>query len=87
VEEYGTCYCGLYVSESVLEGEKSIEPIPEEDSAKTHYLPFHSRCGDAAFVDTYVHELNLLRCVQYARRNRNGLSGSYNSVALAMAVP
>jgi len=29
VEEYGTCYCGLYVSASVLEGEKSIEPIPE----------------------------------------------------------
>jgi ferredoxin-thioredoxin reductase catalytic chain len=29
VEEYGACYCGLYVSESVIEGEKGIAPIPE----------------------------------------------------------
>jgi len=29
VEEYGACYCGLYVSESVVEGEKSVAPIPE----------------------------------------------------------
>ncbi|MEA1865351.1 MAG: ferredoxin-thioredoxin reductase catalytic domain-containing protein [Euryarchaeota archaeon] len=29
VEEYGACYCGLYVSESVIEGEKSVAPIPE----------------------------------------------------------
>ncbi len=29
VEEYGACYCGLYVSESVVKGEKSVAPIPE----------------------------------------------------------
>ena len=29
VEEYGACYCGLYVSESVIEGKKSVTPIPE----------------------------------------------------------
>jgi ferredoxin-thioredoxin reductase catalytic chain len=29
IEEYGACYCGLYVSESVFEGEKGVEPIPE----------------------------------------------------------
>jgi ferredoxin-thioredoxin reductase catalytic chain len=29
VEEYGACYCGLYVSESVLSGDKAAEPIPE----------------------------------------------------------
>jgi ferredoxin-thioredoxin reductase catalytic chain len=29
VEEYGACYCGLYVSEEVLEGKLSVEPIPE----------------------------------------------------------
>lgn len=29
VEEYGACYCGLYVSGSVIEGEKSVVPIPE----------------------------------------------------------
>jgi len=29
VKEYGACYCGLYVSESVVKGEKSVAPIPE----------------------------------------------------------
>jgi ferredoxin-thioredoxin reductase catalytic subunit len=29
LNEYGVCYCALYVSESVLKGEKEITPIPE----------------------------------------------------------
>jgi ferredoxin-thioredoxin reductase catalytic subunit len=29
IEEYGACYCGLYVSERVLKGEQSVESIPE----------------------------------------------------------
>ena len=29
VEEYDACYCGLYVSEGVIEGEISVAPIPE----------------------------------------------------------
>ncbi|PXF54273.1 MAG: ferredoxin:glutaredoxin reductase [Candidatus Methanogaster sp.] len=29
IEEYGACYCGLYVLESVVKGEKSVAPIPE----------------------------------------------------------
>jgi len=29
LSEYGTCYCGLYVSQAVVNGEKSIGPIPE----------------------------------------------------------
>jgi ferredoxin-thioredoxin reductase catalytic subunit len=29
VSEYGNCYCGLYVSQAVVNGEKSIGPIPE----------------------------------------------------------
>lgn len=27
--EYGTCYCGLYVSQAVLRGKRALEPIPE----------------------------------------------------------
>jgi ferredoxin-thioredoxin reductase catalytic chain len=27
--EYGTCYCGLYVSDSVVAGDEKIHPIPE----------------------------------------------------------
>mgnify|MGYP001103817201 CR=1 FL=1 len=29
VDEYGTCYCGLYVDEEVVSGEKEVIPIPE----------------------------------------------------------
>jgi len=29
LSEYSTCYCGLYVSQAVVSGEKSIGPIPE----------------------------------------------------------
>ncbi|MBS3748635.1 MAG: ferredoxin:glutaredoxin reductase [Candidatus Thermoplasmatota archaeon] len=29
LNEYGTCYCGLYVSQEVMEGKKEAEPIPE----------------------------------------------------------
>lgn len=27
--EYGACYCALYVSQAVLEGEKAVQSIPE----------------------------------------------------------
>jgi ferredoxin-thioredoxin reductase catalytic subunit len=29
LNEYGTCYCGLYVSSAIAKGEKPIRPIPE----------------------------------------------------------
>ena len=29
LEEYGACYCALYVSEEVLKGEKELGPVPE----------------------------------------------------------
>ncbi|MBN2735695.1 MAG: hypothetical protein JXR70_01860 [Spirochaetales bacterium] len=29
VDEYDACYCGLYVSSSVMSGEKIVKPIPE----------------------------------------------------------
>jgi len=29
LDEYGTCYCGLYVSGAVVEGKKQVSPIPE----------------------------------------------------------
>ena len=29
VEEFGTCYCALYVKEDVFKGETQIQPIPE----------------------------------------------------------
>ena len=29
VGEHGACYCGLYVSQAVVKGEKQVQPIPE----------------------------------------------------------
>ena len=29
IEEYGACYCGLYVSDRVIAGEQAVESIPE----------------------------------------------------------
>ena len=29
LEEYGACYCALYVSEDVLKGQKELGPVPE----------------------------------------------------------
>ncbi|MBN1698792.1 MAG: hypothetical protein JW881_14850 [Spirochaetales bacterium] len=32
--DYGTCYCGLYVSQEVVDGKKEIRPIPERRPSK-----------------------------------------------------
>ncbi|MBU7018546.1 MAG: ferredoxin:glutaredoxin reductase [Theionarchaea archaeon] len=29
LNDYGACYCALYVSESIAKGEKNVEPVPE----------------------------------------------------------
>lgn len=41
LNEYGTCYCGLYVSQAVVNGEKAITKIPER-------RPVQSERGKAA---------------------------------------
>jgi ferredoxin-thioredoxin reductase catalytic subunit len=34
LNEYGMCYCALYVTEEVLEGKKKVKPIPERRPPK-----------------------------------------------------
>lgn len=34
LNEYGTCYCALYVSKDVIHGKKEFEPIPERRPPK-----------------------------------------------------
>jgi len=34
LEKYGSCYCGLYVSEKVLSGEQKLSSIPESRTQK-----------------------------------------------------
>lgn len=33
INEYGTCFCGLYVSKEVTMGKQEVEPIPERKEA------------------------------------------------------
>ena len=40
VAEFGTCYCGLYVSKSVIEGSKQVGKIPERRPVeRKHTMP------------------------------------------------
>jgi ferredoxin-thioredoxin reductase catalytic chain len=34
LEEYGACYCALYVSEEIATGQKQAEPVPERRGTK-----------------------------------------------------
>ena len=34
VEEFGACYCGLFVSKDVYEGKKELQPVPERRPSK-----------------------------------------------------
>lgn len=34
ISDYGACYCGLYVSEEIYNGEKEVKPIPERRNKK-----------------------------------------------------
>lgn len=34
LNEYGACYCALYVSEEILRGEKELQPVPERRGAE-----------------------------------------------------
>ena len=40
INEYGTCYCGLYVSQDVSEGKKEIQTIPERRPEKENRPQF-----------------------------------------------
>ena len=42
IEEYGACYCALYVNEAIFVGKQKVEPVPEPTSTpfnagKKHY--------------------------------------------------
>jgi len=43
LNEFDTCYCGLYVSKEVFEGKKEISTIPERRPQKSDRLQFQKR--------------------------------------------
>jgi ferredoxin-thioredoxin reductase catalytic subunit len=43
LNEYGTCYCGLYVSRDVVDGKKEIQSIPERRPKREERLQHQSQ--------------------------------------------
>ncbi|MDY7042449.1 MAG: ferredoxin-thioredoxin reductase catalytic domain-containing protein, partial [Chloroflexota bacterium] len=39
LDEYGACYCALYVSEEIAQGEKEPQPIPERRGSEVEVGP------------------------------------------------
>lgn len=48
LNEYGMCYCALYVSEEVLEGKKKVKPIPERRPPKEEREKIKQKKEEAA---------------------------------------
>ena len=43
LNEYGTCYCALYVSKKVVEGEQEVGPIPERRPSKKEIIKMKAK--------------------------------------------
>jgi ferredoxin-thioredoxin reductase catalytic subunit len=87
LDEYGCCYCALYVSEAALKGEKQIASIPERKGRKPprprhQRRPvrtiFPSRYGAAKSAVICAPAANHRSFAQYVRRGKSGLNGLYN---------
>jgi ferredoxin-thioredoxin reductase catalytic subunit len=59
VLEYGTCYCGLYVSKDVVDRKKEIQKIPERRPPKEERRQFTYKPGAS---DTSSLSLPVWRC-------------------------
>lgn len=72
LNEYGTCYCGLYVVEEILKGKKSLTSIPErrymekeksdniqysENNVKTDSPASHA--GDSVLIKAFVEGIKI----------------------------
>ena len=46
LNEYGTCYCGLYVSQEILDGKKKLSSIPERRLPKEKRIQIEQKKTD-----------------------------------------
>jgi len=49
LEEYGTCYCGLYVSQEVIDHKKKLTSIPDRRKTAPSRTPTTARLGDLPY--------------------------------------
>ena len=64
VNEFGACYCSLYVSEACAKGEAEIQPVPERRPAerpKKEATPAHAAVGEGGSGTLEV-STNVWRC-------------------------
>lgn len=59
LDDYGTCYCGLYVSGEIFRGEKELEPIPERRPSPEERKELNSRSAREALSSS---QLPVWRC-------------------------
>ena len=52
LDEYGACYCALYVSEAIAQGEELAEPVPERRGASESIA-----AGDMSDIGDHQEEL------------------------------
>ena len=53
LNDYDTCYCGLYVSKTIAEGKKEPEPIPERRPEKQKRLQFQKEKQSGSIKGDY----------------------------------
>ena len=58
LDEFGACYCALYVSDEVVSGERKIKPIPERrdpdrEAPSTAADPGGSRLGESSDIPVW----------------------------------
>ncbi|MGC8936196.1 MAG: ferredoxin-thioredoxin reductase catalytic domain-containing protein [Candidatus Methanomethylicaceae archaeon] len=56
VEEFGACYCGLYVSKDIYEGKRKIQPVPERRPARLIERALSGRLSQEATAEKIVGE-------------------------------
>ena len=81
LDEYDACYCGLYVTQKVLSGEKAVRPIPEPSKRKptpSPREPFPIPYGAARCAGTSAHATTLPKYAPSARRRKTALNASYS---------
>ena len=64
LDEYGACYCGLYVSEEIAECKRSLKPIPERRFAPEEKPPVDTQSPtDTRQVSFSATNVPVHRCV------------------------
>jgi len=89
LEQYGACYCALYVSDAVARGERTAgaiperRPVPEERTQQQEQAaslagkrPFPIRSGAAGSAAIFAPGMKRRGSARSARRKRNGSNAS-----------